>query len=155
MLTPWIAFGTCPLGRLTTYTRILHIFGTVLAALLALPLSASATTVVCKELRLKPLHCVRGAVIDPVGEPAPGVTVTIVKDGVATAKSKTDEKGHFSFGVMEPGNYELRVQAEGFLTEHIPIIVKKPRGKCRRALEIRLRLAYPYQCTYARVVRKW
>jgi Carboxypeptidase regulatory-like domain len=132
----------------------LHVVSTVVAGLLTIPLCASANTVVCKQIRLKPLHCVRGFVIDPLGEFVPGATVTIIEKGAAQAVSKTDEKGQFSFGVVESGNYELRVETEGFLTEHIPIVVNKPKGRCKRGLEIRLRLAYPAECAHVRVVKE-
>lgn len=134
--------------------RKLRIMGAAMAGLLSLPAFASATTVVCKELRLKPLHCVRGLVINTLGEFVPGAAVTIVEDGTAKAAAMTDEKGQFAFGLVEPGNYELRVETGGYLTEHIPIIVKKPGGKCKRALEIRLRLGYPMQCTQVRMVKR-
>jgi hypothetical protein len=57
------------------------------------------TTEICKELNLKPLHCVRGTAVNVFGEPLSGATVNLT-----------------------PGNYELRVEEDGSRTFHFPIV---------------------------------
>jgi Carboxypeptidase regulatory-like domain len=126
----------------------------VMAGILALPLGAEATTAYCKEIRLKPLHCVRGFITNEAGEFVPGATVTIFEDGAAQAVSKSDVKGQFSFGALKPGSYELKIEGEGYRTEKVPIVIKKPKSGCRQALEIRLTLGYPNPCTHVRIVKR-
>ena len=77
---------------------------------------------ICKELNLKPLHCVRGTAVNVFGEPLSGATVTIFIGGTARAAVKTGANGRFFFGDLTPGNYELRVEEDGFRTFHFPIV---------------------------------
>ena len=129
-------------------------FATVITGLvLLLPASSSSTTEICKEVRLKPLHCVCGTLIDTAGAPVARATVTILKDGTGHAAVNTGEDGKFSFDELKAGNYEFCVKANGFRSFRFPIVVVKPDSKCRRALKIRLTLGYPQNCTGVRVVK--
>jgi Carboxypeptidase regulatory-like domain len=134
--------------------RMQSAFAAVIAGLvLLLPASSSSTSVICKEVRLKPLHCVCGTVLDATGAPVARATVTILKDGTDNAEVNTGEDGKFSFGEVKAGNYEFSVNANGFRSFQFPIVVAKPDSKCRRALEIRLTLGYPQSCTGVRIVK--
>ncbi len=52
--------------------------------------------------------------------PVPGATVSL-----GTRQTLTDEKGHFNFGKISQGTYELRVKSLGFSTYQQSIIVNK------------------------------
>ena len=57
---------------------------------------------------------VSGTVLDPLGARVPAAAVTLVRDGMAVADTKSDEAGHFALASVETGRYRLKVQAEGF-----------------------------------------
>ena len=57
----------------------------------------------------------QGRVIDPSGAPVAGSAVRLLN--VETNQSilrTTADRGDYTFALMSPGNYELRVEAEGF-----------------------------------------
>jgi hypothetical protein len=64
-----------------------------MAGLLAFPLGARGSEETCKEIRLKPLHCVRGIVFNLAGEFVAGATVTIIMDGTPLTSLKTSGNG--------------------------------------------------------------
>lgn len=134
--------------------RVRAAFTTVVAGvLLLLPASSPSTTAICEEVRLKPLHCVCGTLINAAGEPVARATVTILREGARRAAVNTGEDGKFSFDKLKAGNYEVQVQAEGYRTFQFPIVVVKPDSKCKRALEIGLTTGYPVDCTSVRFVK--
>jgi len=127
----------------------------VVGFLLVLPAGSSGTTEICKEVRLKPLHCVCGTLINELAEPVSYATVTVVlRDGTGRAAITTGGDGKFSFEELTPGSYELQVQAAGFRSYRFPIVVVKPESKCKRALEIKLTIGYPENCTGVRLVKR-
>ena len=112
------------------------LLATIIAGIF-LPASQLSAEVICaKELRLKPLRCVCGKLTDPTGGPVPGVIVRVLKDGAEVASVKSDQDGKFIFGELKSGNYELNAQAAGYLTFQSPIVVARPRKRCRRGLAI-------------------
>jgi hypothetical protein len=126
----------------------------VVGFLLVLPAGSPGTTEICKEVRLKPLHCVCGTVLNVLGEPVANATLTVLSNGNGSTVVKTSERGEFSFDELTPGNYELQVQANGFRRYQFPIVVVKSKSKCSRALEIRLTIGYPENCTGIRIVKR-
>lgn len=121
---------------------------------LLFPTCSFSTTEICKELNLKPLHCIRGTAVNILGEPISGATITIFAGGTARTAVKTGADGRFLFGEFAPGNYEVRVQADGFRAFQFPIVVVKPNSKCKQALEIGLTTGYPENCTAVRLVER-
>jgi len=119
--------------------RKCNLLATIVAGLLILPAGNSRAEISCgKELRLKPVRCVCGMIIDLIGEPVPGVTVTVLKDGTELAAAKTASDGKFIFSELKSGNYELNAQAAGFRIFQSPIVVTNPAKRCRRGLVILL-----------------
>ena len=116
----------------------IRVFLAAIIAAILLPAHQSSGEVTCpKELRLKPLRCVCGALTDLTGgPPLPGVIVTILKDGAEVASVTSDGSGNFIVGELKPGNYELSVQAEPYRIFRTPIVVTKPEKRCRRRLAI-------------------
>src|SRR5579859_2940102 len=58
-----------------------------------------------------------GGVLDPQGAAIPGARVTVKKlDTGATRSTESDANGQYSFVGLTPGNYELSVDAKGFLS---------------------------------------
>jgi len=58
-----------------------------------------------------------GTVLDEEGNPLPGATITLSGPAVMGAKSYvTDEAGRFRFVALLPGEYEVKVELEGFNT---------------------------------------
>src|ERR1700735_5174984 len=89
--------------------------------------TASRAEVVCeKERPLKPVRCVCGKLIDPVGGPISGAAVKIVKDGIDIASVKTAADGNFMFRELKPGHYELDARFDVFLPFRSPIVVSNP-----------------------------
>jgi len=128
--------GPSPLANTTKRS----ILSAALAGILSLmPLGElSANTYICSPVRLKPLHCARGMVVDISGGPVDDATVTIFRDGTAAAVVHGQEDGKFSFDALQPGSYELQVEALGFQTFRFPIVIAKPQAKCSRALRVKL-----------------
>ena len=56
-----------------------------------------------------------GQVTDPTGNGIPGAGVTVTNQQTGQKLSaKTDESGRFNFPQLTPGNYSIRVEAQGF-----------------------------------------
>jgi outer membrane cobalamin receptor len=81
---------------------------------------------------------VRGRVVDPAGLPSPGVRVLVTTPLATVASTDTSADGTFVLADLPPGEYELRVAAEGFRAE--PIALTLADGE-ERAIEVRLRLS--------------
>ena len=56
-----------------------------------------------------------GHVLDPQGAAVPGATVTVTDPAKnVTVTSKTNDQGDFLFPALQPGNYTLAIEAQGF-----------------------------------------
>jgi Carboxypeptidase regulatory-like domain len=112
--------------------------GTVsFALLLLLAVSSCATT--CLTLPpLKPVQHVCGVVFNNAGEPIADAHVVILKDGVEVVSMQTGADGRFSFEQLSAGNYDIQIQAKGYLGEASAITLVKPDAKCRQELKINL-----------------
>ena len=65
-----------------------------------------------------------GTVRDPSDAVIVGAAVEITSsDGTPAAKTTTDNSGTFHIDHLTPGNYDLRIQGEGFREFHIPVTV--------------------------------
>lgn len=66
-----------------------------------------------------------GLVVDPEGNPLPGVTITLTGLTIAPITMVSNEEGRFRFLNLEPGeNYEVKAELQGFKTAtHKNIIV--------------------------------
>jgi hypothetical protein len=125
-----------------------QLFGMLLAGLfLLLQTQPSGAEAICGKVRpLKPVRCLCGRLIDPIGDPISGATIEVTKDGIGLATVKTDGKGNFIFDELKPGSYELDAHSDGFRPFRSPIVVAKPAKQCRRGLVIQLVLSYPDNC---------
>jgi hypothetical protein len=112
------------------------LFAAIIAGIL-LPACQLSSEVICgKEPRLKPLRCVCGTLTDATGGPVAGAIVKALKDGTEVASVKTGQDGKFIFAELNGGDYELNAQAAGYLMFRSPIVVVKPKNRCRRGLAI-------------------
>ena len=60
---------------------------------------------------------ISGTVVDINGGVIPGATVTVTGDKTAeTRTATTDSDGRFNFAALQPGNYSLKVERQGFQT---------------------------------------
>ncbi len=57
-----------------------------------------------------------GTVVLPDGSAIPGVAVTMTADVLGTQTAVTSEEGNFRFLRLQPGNYELKFELDGFKT---------------------------------------
>ena len=58
---------------------------------------------------------ISGVVSDPTGASVPGITVTVTNRETGLQRAaKTDDEGRYNFPQLQPGNYSVTVQAEGF-----------------------------------------
>ena len=126
---------------------------TVTGLFLLLPAGYPSLEEICTGVRLQPLHCVCGTVINALGKPVARAAVTILEDGSARARVETGENGKFAFEMLKAANYEIQVQAEGFRTFKFPVAVAKPHSKCKQALEIELTTGSPENCSSVRIVK--
>ena len=128
-------------------TRFGTKLGAIAAVLLLLPwFSAAGTEEIC-GLKLKPVHCICGTVINVAGEPVVGATITIFSNGSEAATVKTDESGKFSLDQLQAGSYQVAIQAHDFRSFQFPVALVEPHSKPKRALEIVLTTGYPENCT--------
>src|SRR5258706_14621890 len=78
----------------------------VVAVLLAFAATSGAQTVTI---------ALSGTVIDPSGAPVPGADLQLVSQTThSTLTAKTNSVGLFRFPLVQPGRYELTIQASGF-----------------------------------------
>ncbi len=123
-----------------------HLLAAILVGLILIQTDSRAEVVCEKERPLKPVRCVCGQLIDPVGGPVSGVTVKVTKGGTDVATKETDSHGNFIFDEMKPGSYELSAHLDGFRQFRSPIVVANPAKQCKRGLLIMLALPYPDNC---------
>lgn len=135
--------------------RALLVFATIVSGILLLvPSKTSASTEICDEIKLKVLHRVCGILINELGEPVVGATVTIFEKDAQLAVVHTNGDGRFSFNELKSGNYELQTQADSYRTFRFAIVVGKPNHRCKRALEVKLTTGYPENCTGVHLVKR-
>ena len=99
------------------------------------PVSCSTTTTCLGWPPLKPIRRICGFVIDRTGSRVPNARVTVLKDGQELGVLQTDQNGKFRFEQLPPGNYQIRVDADGFRSAYASVVVTKPGAKSRRVLE--------------------
>jgi hypothetical protein len=79
-------------------------------------------------------------VLNSIEEQIPNATVTVRRGGVQLATVQTGSDGRFSFESLEAGNYEVRVDAPGYITAQDSIVIVRPATKCNRGLLVSLNL---------------
>ena len=80
----------------------------VIVAVLASGSLASAQTIT---------GSISGAVMDQTGGMIPGATVTLTSEKTGQSRGSTsDSEGRFNFAALQPGNYALKVERQGFQT---------------------------------------
>ena len=69
---------------------------------------------------------VSGTVVDPDGARVPRATIVLVTagSGAVSAKVEANGEGEFRFGEVAPGQYELRVIADGFRADPLAVTAK-------------------------------
>lgn len=75
------------------------------------------------QLQVPETESVCGEVLDPSGAAMPGVK-TELRAGRGVRDTGTDGKGRFCFESVEAGQYDLRLQADGFRVEHREVRVE-------------------------------
>ena len=87
-----------------------------------LPEDASDVQVRCELLSLPKLGSLRGRVLDVIGKPVARAQVEL--SGPTTLTLTSDETGAFTSDELPAGEYEARVEAEGYLVQVAPIGVR-------------------------------
>jgi Carboxypeptidase regulatory-like domain len=113
-------------GRWTmslNFNRPVRFAGTVLLLALAMTLLLSPT-LLSAQADVGNGNIV-GSVTDPSGAVVSGakITVTEKSKGISLART-SDSKGAFTSGALIPGNYTVRVEAPGFKTSEVPVVVQ-------------------------------
>ncbi|HEX2329209.1 MAG TPA: carboxypeptidase-like regulatory domain-containing protein, partial [Candidatus Angelobacter sp.] len=68
---------------------------------------------------------IQGTVTDPNGAVVPNASVTITnKDTGQTSKLTTSSSGAYASGALQPGNYQVRIEAKGFQTQLLNVPVQ-------------------------------
>src|SRR5690349_10814482 len=104
----------------------------VCAVLLGILISARLT-----EGQAQPSLVINGIVQDQTGAAFLGASVDLLKDGEQQRSVATDISGSFRFDNVQPGNYEVRTQKQGFKTDISKITVgTRSPGRLRIVLSI-------------------
>src|SRR5262245_22373164 len=104
----------------------------VCAALLGMLISARLA-----QGQAQPNLVINGIVQDQTGAAFFGARVDLLKDGEQQRTVTTDVSGAFRFDKIQPGNYEVRTQKEGFKTDISKITVgTRSPGRLRIVLSI-------------------
>jgi len=113
----------------------------IVGLLLVVPVSTSYATD-CIVLPHKPIRLRRvcGIVLNEIEEQIPSAKVTVLKAGRELGAVQTDADGRFSFDRLEAGNYEVRVEAGGYLAAQDSVVIVRPATKCKRGLLVSLSL---------------
>ncbi len=91
-------------------------------------------------LSIPPITALAGFVFDGSGAGVPEATVTVsVKQGFWSVQGteKTDDSGHFSIEVSQPGTYMARAEAQGMVCKE-PLNFELAAGEAKGDLEIRM-----------------
>jgi hypothetical protein len=72
--------------------------------------------------------------------------VKILKAGGVVVTVQTGEDGKFDFPSLDPGKYEIKIEATGFVTAWSPIVVKQPDTTCKKMLRVQLALPSVFGC---------
>jgi len=115
---------------------LLAAIGVLLLVLLLVPFEVHATE--CVAIPLKPVHHVWGVVVNQAGEFVSGATVTVLKGSDTIASAKTGADGRFAFDQLKAGTYDIRVDANGYLSALSPITLVKPNSNRKKGLEVLL-----------------
>jgi hypothetical protein len=134
--------------------RMRLVYATIIAGSLLLPMEQLSAEVTCAELRLKPLRCVCGTIINEAGEVVPRATIRVLKGGTEIASVATGVDGKFAFSELKAATYGLWVGAEGFRLFEFPIVVQNPSKQCRQVLEIVLLAGGLETCESIRLVKR-
>jgi hypothetical protein len=87
---------------------------------------------------LKPIHHVCGFVVAPSGDPIPNAKVIVLEGGNEVAAMRTGPDGRFAFEQLKTGKYDVRVDANGFLSAFSSIVVVTPGASCKKELYVLL-----------------
>ena len=112
--------------------------GIITGSLLLLPCGDCYGTTCLALPPLKPVHHLCGFVVNQLGDPIGTATVTVIKDGREIASVQTSTDGRFVFTQLKAGSYDIRVQANGFLSAFSSIILIKPGAACKKELGVLL-----------------
>src|SRR5215510_326948 len=81
---------------------------------------------------------ITGLVTDPSGAAVAGATVTVTNKATgATRISATNSEGLYAFPSLLPGEYELKIERQGFKTAHLDNITLEVQQTARRRSEER------------------
>ena len=102
------------------------VFSAILCAALFIA-GLSATTSYAQQ----GLTSILGEVTDPQGSAVNAARVTATDTGSGVIRNTTtDEQGRFQFLSLQPGNYSIRVEADGFrssVTDKVEALVSTPQ----------------------------
>jgi hypothetical protein len=92
----------------------------------------------CVTIPLKPVHHLWGVVLNQAGEFVRGATVTVLKGSDSVASAKAGADGRFAFDELKAGTYDIRVDANGYLSALSPVTLVKPNSDRKKELEVLL-----------------
>jgi hypothetical protein len=67
------------------------------------------------------LATIRGVITDPTGAVIPGVSVRVTNSETGESRSALTVDGHFTFAALQPGQYRVQMQKQGFASSDFPI----------------------------------
>jgi len=94
-----------------------------LVCLLLLTAAALTASVQVAVAQTAETGALSGTVADPSGAVVAGATVTITNIGTGASRSITTESnGAYKFSLLPPGNYSVKITAQGFQTTEVPSV---------------------------------
>jgi len=96
-----------------------------LFAVIAILIAATAVTLPAFGQATVSSGSIQGVVTDQTGAVVPDATVTITNTATGQAITRTTSSaGNYSSGGLQPGSYRVRVEAKGFQTVELPMVVQ-------------------------------
>jgi hypothetical protein len=105
------------------------VFSAALGLMVLSILPAPADITVHERLKLR--H-VCGIVVDSAGEPIPNAKLRMLRGDVEVEAAETPGDGKVDFGRLEAGDYRLKVGAQNFKSDEVPIVIASPRRHASR-----------------------
>jgi hypothetical protein len=117
------------------YDETATMFVVLLCMSLLIASDADANVCVYKPAKV---HQIIGVVVDLDGRPIRDAKVVVIKDQVQIAEQQSKENGTFVFDSVSAGQYEIQVNARGFMRADYPVTVYRPTAHYNRSMRIEL-----------------
>src|SRR5271155_4632682 len=85
--------------------------------------SALLAMLCASSLRAQSPATLHGEVLDPLGRSVPNAKIVLLQNGKEIVRGKSEADGSFALSVPSGGRYTPRIEAAGFATQTLPVII--------------------------------